>query len=116
MARFLLMDVPNERNLKMIDDDVMSDEEFFEEVALGPKVTRPVARKRSKKAKKDIFAGIKVKMVMRIYGASHAKALEIIAARDAAETAADGESQIGGNRGDTNEELMSAEDFFGTCD
>ena len=44
----------------MTNDDVMSDEEFFDEVALAPKNTRPMARKRSKKAKKDIFAGIKV--------------------------------------------------------
>ena len=93
----------------MIDDDVMSDEEFFEEVALGPKVTRPVARKRSKKAKKDIFAGIKVKMVMRIYGVSRVQALEIIASRESARKAAE-KAESGSADG----ELMDAGAFFGS--
>ena len=101
----------------MIDDDVMSDEEFFEEVALGPKDTRPVARKRSKKAKKDIFAGIKAKMVMRIYGVSKARALEIIAGRAAEKKALEDAKEKKGKRGKTDAgELMSAADFFGTCD
>ena len=73
----------------MTNDDVMSDEEFFDEVALAPKNTRPMARKRSKKAKKDIFAGIKVKMVMSIYGVSRVRALEIVAEREAACKAAE---------------------------
>ena len=94
------------------DDEVMSAEEFFGGIDNGKKKPSRTCRTRGKKKAADLFTKMKVKMVMRIYGASHAKALEIIAARDAAETAADGESQIGGNRGDTNEELMSAEDFF----
>ena len=90
----------------------LTEEEFFEEVALGPKDTRPVARKRSKKAKKDIFAGIKAKMVMRIYGVSRALALEIIAGREAAKSAENGKAHEDGQKGDTDEELLSAEDFF----
>ena len=101
----------------MTNDDVMSDEEFFDEVALAPKNTRPMARKRSKKAKKDIFAGIKVKMVMRIYGVSRARALEIIAGRAAEKKALEEAKDKIGKRGKNDAgELMSAEDFFGTCD
>ena len=98
----------------MKDDDVMSAEEFFGEVSLTPKNTRPVARKRLKKATKDIFAGIKVKMVMRIYGVSRARALEIIAGRAAEKKALEDAKEKKGKKG-KNEEggFMSAEEFFG---
>ena len=98
----------------MKDDDVMSAEEFFEEIDLEPKNTRLVARKHSKKAKKDIFAGIKVKMVMRIYGVSRARALEIIAGRAAEKKALEEAKENKGKKGKTDvDELMSAEEFFG---
>ena len=97
------------------DDDVMSAEEFFgEEIDLVPKNTRPMVRKRSKKAKKDIFAGIKVKMVMRIYGVSKARALEIIAGRAAEKKALEDAKDKKGKR-EKNEagKFLSAEEFFG---
>lgn len=94
------------------DDEIMSAEEFFGEIDNGRKSSSRMSLPRGKKSADDLFAKMKVKMVMRIYGASRAKALEIITTRDAAKAAAVGESQIGGNRGDTNEALMSAEDFF----
>ena len=98
----------------MTNDDVMSDEEFFDEVALAPKNTRPMVRKRSKKAKKDIFAGIKVKMVMRIYGVSRARALEIIDGRAAEKKALEDAKESKGKKGKTGAgEFMSAEEFFG---
>ena len=90
----------------------MSAEEFFGGLDNGKKDSSRTCRTRGKKKAEDLFTKMKVKMVMRIYGASRAKALEIITTRDAAKAAAVGESQIGGNRGDTNEALMSAEDFF----
>ena len=98
----------------MKDDDVMSDEELFEEIDLMPKNSLPVARKRLKKAKKEIFAGIKVKMVMRIYGVSKARALEIIAGRAAEKKALEDAKENKGKKGKTDvDELMSAEEFFG---
>ena len=98
----------------MKDDDVMSDEELFEEIDLMPKNSLPVARKRLKKAKKDIFAGIKVKMVMRIYGVSRARALEIIAGRAAEKKALEDAKESKGKKGKTGAgEFMSAEEFFG---
>ncbi len=98
----------------MKDDDIMSDEEIFEEIDLEPKNTRLVARKHSKKAKKDFFAGIKVKMVMRIYGVSRARALEIIAGRAAEKKALEDAKDKKGKR-EKNEagKFMSAEEFFG---
>ena len=99
----------------MKDDDVMSAEEFFEEeIDLEPKNPLPVARKRLKKAKKDIFAGIKVKMVMRIYGVSRARALEIIAGRAAEKKALEDAKDEKGKR-EKNEagKFLSAEEIFG---
>ena len=94
------------------DDEIMSAEEFFGGIDDGKKNSSRTCRTRGKKAAEDLFTKMKVKMVMRIYGVSRAKALEIIAARDAAKAAADGESRAGGNKGDADETLMSAEDFF----
>ena len=59
-----------------------------------------------------LFAETKLKMVMRIYGVSRARALELIAERKAAKAAANGESQAGGKKDDGDETFMSAEDFF----
>ena len=99
---------------KMKDDDVMNDEELFEEIDLMPKNSLPVARKRLKKAKKDIFAGIKVKMVMRIYGVSRARALEIIAGRAAEKKALEDAKEKKGKKERNNAgKFLSAEEFFG---
>ncbi len=99
----------------MKDDDVMSAEEFFEEeIDIKPKNPLPLARKRLKKAKKDIFAEIKVKMMMRIYGVSRKRALEIIAGRAAEKKALEDAKENKGKKGKTDvDELMSAEEFFG---
>ena len=94
------------------DDEIMSAEEFFGELDNGKKNSSRTCRTRGKKKTEDLFTKMKVKMVMRIYGVSRAKALEIIAARDTANAAANGKSQAGGNEGDADETLMSAEDFF----
>ena len=62
------------------DDDIMSGEEFFGGLTGGKKAPRK-CRSRGKKPE-ALFAAVKVKMVMRIYGVSRAKALEIIAKRE----------------------------------
>ena len=61
------------------DEEVMSAEEFFGELAYEKKVPVRKGRGRGKKSANDLFAEIKVKMVMRIYGVTKARALEIIA-------------------------------------
>ena len=94
------------------DDEIMSAEEFFGESDNGKKNPSHTCRTRGKKKTEDLFTKMKVKMVMRIYGVSRAKAFEILAARDAAKAAGNGKSLAVGNKGDADETLMSAEDFF----
>ena len=63
----------------------------------------------------DVFEEFKVKMVMRIYNVSRTRALEMIAGRDAEKKAL--EAGAASERAeDDGGELMSAADFFGTCD
>ena len=94
------------------DDEIMSAEEFFGELDNGKRNSSRTCRTRGKKTAEDLFTKMKVKMVMRIYGVSRAKALEIIAARTAAKGAANSKLQTDGKKGDADEALMSAEDFF----
>ena len=94
------------------DDEIMSAEEFFGEIDNGKKNASRTCRTRGKKAVEDLFTKMKVKMVMRIYGVSRARALEIIAGREAAKSAENGKAQEDGKTGGTDEELLSAEDFF----
>ena len=67
------------------DMEMISAEEFFGEIEEdGQRIPNGNTRKSKKKAKtsaQNRFAQIKVKMVMRIYGVSRARALEIIAGR-----------------------------------
>ena len=94
------------------DDEIMSAEEFFGGIDNGEKHSSRTPRLRGKKTAEDLFAKMKVKMIMRIYGVSRARALEIIAGREAAKSAENGKAQEVGQKGDTDEELLSAEDFF----
>ena len=75
------------------DDDIMSAEEFFGGIVDGKKVPRK-RRSRGKKPE-ALFAAVKVKMVMRIYGVSRAQALEIIAKRESEAKAAEKENDNG---------------------
>ena len=67
------------------DMEMISAEEFFGEIEEeDQRIPNGRASKSKKKAKastQNRFAQIKVKMVMRIYGVSRARALEIIAGR-----------------------------------
>lgn len=91
--------------------EMMSAEEFFGE----PKTDKTPSRRgkaHGNRLKKDIFTELKVKMVMRIYGVSKTRACEIIAGRAAEKEALeDANSSDCGN----NDEIMSAEEFFGGC-
>ena len=94
------------------DDEIMSAEEFFGGIGNGEKNSSRTPRPRGKKTAKDLFAKMKVKMIMRIYGVSRAKALAIIAEREAAKTAENGKAPEDGKTGDTDETLLPAEEFF----
>lgn len=100
----------------MNNETIMSAEEFFGEPEKDKKPALS-GKARGKRSKKDIFAELKIKMVMRIYGVSRARAVEIIAGR--ADEKADIEnakehSSARSRRQTTgDEELMSAAEFFG---
>ena len=84
-------------------------EEFFDGLEKSGKVPVQKSKDRRKRSEKNLFAEIKVKMVMRIYGVVRARALEIIAAREAARKASE--------KAETNTadgELMDAGAFFGS--
>ena len=90
------------------DDDMMMAEDFFGEIAGGKKAPRKV-RTRGKKPE-ELFAAVKVKMVMRIYGVSRTRALEIIAQRESEKRAAAANEKAADREGGR---FLSAEDLFG---
>ena len=73
-----------------------------------------------KKSRKNLFDEIKVKMVMKVYGISRGEAMKRVAKRRA-ETARYGNDgkegsfavKVGSIVPDDEEEMMSAEEFFG---
>ena len=97
----------------MNDETIMTAEEFFGEVEKDKAPVR-MGKARGKRSKTDLFADLKVKMVMRIYGVSKKRALEIIAGRVAEKRALaerlrnDGRTSMKDEGG-----FMSAKDFFG---
>ena len=96
----------------MGNDDVISAEEFFGEVEKD-KVPVRMGKARGKRSKTDLFAELKVKMVMRIYGVSRKRALEIIAGRAAEKAALAAAKDKDGKRAKNDEGgIKSAEDFF----
>ena len=73
-----------------------------------------------KKSGNGLFEEIKIKMVMKVYGISRSKAMELIAGRAAAKAScANGDtgnaraSSAGRFAHDHDGEFMSAEEFFG---
>ena len=116
VVRFLLIDGQNERELRMKNDDIMSAEEFFGEVEKDKAPVR-MGKARGKGSKTDLFAELKVKMVMRIYGVSKKRALEIIAGRAAEKRALEsGNGNDGRASGKDEGGFMSAKEFFGEVD
>ena len=88
--------------------DMFDAEELFEDINKGGKVPVQKSKDRRKRSAKNLFAEIKIKMVMRIYGVSRVQALEIIASRESARKAAEkAESSSADN------ELMDAGTFLG---
>ena len=99
------------------DDDVMSAEEFFGGLENEKKAPIRKGRRRAKKSANDLFVEVKVKMVMRVYGVTKARALEILADRadekKPPEASADNTDEIEDDEEDV--PFMSAEEFFGAC-
>jgi len=91
------------------NDEIMTAEEFFGEFDQETNTSSRKSRPRGRRNPNDLFANVKVKLVMRVYGVSRAKALEIISAR-AAEQAEDEEVAESRPR---DESFMSAAEFFG---
>ena len=100
----------------MNNKTMISDDEFFFEEKSGTKVPVHKGKARGKRSKRDLFAELKVKMVMRIYGVTRARAMEIIAGRaeeaQEMERAKNRDERSEGRPSD-DEELMSAAEFFG---
>ena len=93
-----------QNEIEMIDT-----EDIFDEMDRCSKVPVQKSKDRRKRSAKNLFAEIKVKMVMRIYGVSRVQALEIIAAREAARKAAKKEESCSAE-----DELMDAGTFLGS--
>ena len=98
----------------MNNETMMSAEDCVGEVEKGKTSTR-TGKARGKKAGNNLFNELKTKMVMRIYGVSKTRALEIIAGRaDEKKSPEVHADDAEGSCGD-GDELMSAEEFFGMC-
>ena len=91
------------------NEEIMTAAEFFGEVDKELNAPSRKIRPRGKRKPDDLFADVKVKMVMRINGVSRAKALEIISARAAEKAAAEDGEEARPRDG----RFMSAEEFFG---
>ena len=98
-------------------DDIMTAEEFFGIPAKPSGRTPRKGRPLGKKKRDALFAEVKVKMVMRIYGVTKARALEILSGRAGekkpAEVSAGNVDEIEDDEEDV--PFMSAAEFFGGC-
>jgi len=90
----------------------MTAEEFFGGADNGKKNSSRAPRKRGKKAEEDLFASVKTKMVMRVFGVSRARALEIIAGKDGEQAAAETDEAVA-DETDDDGVFMTAREFFG---
>ena len=101
----------------MNNETKMSAEDFFGELEPDnrDKVPARKGRTRGKKSMKGLFAEVKVKMVMRIYGVTKARAQEIIAGRadEKRELKSANDEASTAGKGNQDSIFMSAEEFFG---
>ncbi len=99
----------------MNDETMMTAEEFFGEIENQEKTPARKGKSRGRKSRNDPFAEAKIKMVMRIYGATRKGALGIIAGREAERQALERakERQTKHRESHKEERLMTAEEFFG---
>ena len=94
-------------------DDYIDAEEVFG-ISKKKKKNAPVRRSRTrgKGADKDLFAELKLKMVMRIYSVSRVRAAAIIAGRAGERQALEEAREAKRTRCLNGDETMTAEDFF----
>ena len=94
-------------------DDYIDAEEVFG-ISKKKKKNAPVRRSRTrgKGADKDLFAELKLKMVMRIYNVSRVRAAAIIAGRAGERQALEEAREAKRTRCLNGDETMTAEDFF----
>ena len=94
-------------------DDYIDAEEVFG-ISKKKKKNAPVRRSRTrgKGADKDLFAELKLKMVMRIYNVSRVRAAAIIAGRAGERQALEEAREAKRARCLNGDETMTAEDFF----
>ena len=98
------------------DDELMSAEEFFGEAFFDESDSGKMTAVRKpsavgKKAEKDLLTEVKIKMVMRVYKVSRAKAAKIVAEK----TASASESGKGGSEGSASarkRNVVDADDLF----
>ena len=97
-----------------MESEIEIAEDIFDEIEKNGKIPVRGAKGRGKKQAKDLFAEVKVKMVMRIYGVTRVRALEIIAARKAELKAAEKSGDGAGKRArpDSVGKFLDAEDLF----
>ena len=97
------------------DEEIMTAKEFFGGIESDRGLGSMSSPRRRRGRTKKTFADIKVRMVMRIYGVTRAKAEKIISERAAAKTEAGAAAKAAGAAEDCglgDVDLMSAEEFF----
>ena len=96
------------------NNDMMDAEEFFGETRekVGA-VSRRMRHAGRKGPSKNLFAEVKAKMVMRVYGVSRNRALEIISEHESKTRAAEAARSRDEGSSRDGVRLMSAKDFFG---
>ena len=98
----------------MDNETMIAAEELFGEVENQDRTPARKGRARGRKSQGDLFAELKIKMVMRIYGVSKKDALGIIAGREAERQALERAKEQHAKRAkDSDDELMTAEELFG---
>ncbi len=93
--------------------EMTSAEEFLLGEGNGGKNSSFARRTRGRKSGASLFARIKARMVMRIYGVSRAKAIEIIAKHEAGDAVpGNGGAHVNGKNHRDDDTLITAEEFF----
>ena len=96
----------------MNKETMMSAEEFFGEPKKKNNAPGRRGKARGRRVDKDLLAELKLKMVMRIYKVSRARAAAIIAGRAGERQALEEAREAKRARCLNGDETMTAEDFF----
>ncbi|MBQ7188672.1 MAG: hypothetical protein IJR99_04560 [Kiritimatiellae bacterium] len=94
------------------EEDSRIAEDFFTGIEKHAERGLQRSRTRGKKKPEELFSNVKVEMVMRIYGVSRTKALEIITTRESEIKTAEGEGADRSTEEDCDVAFISAKEFF----